>query len=185
MDAAALPIPDSWEIQSLCHRDERGSFAEAFVADQIRDSLDINFVVAQINISISKRNVIRGVHGTHKPSNQMKYVMCVEGRILDCVVDLRPESASFGRWASLILDDHRRNAVLIGAGLGHAFQVLEESATVVYAVNEAYGPSLEYTVDPLDKDLSLPWSNIDSSLMSHRDRNAPSLVQWRDSLPAS
>ncbi len=155
------------------------------MAEQVRESLDVDFVVAQINISFSNRNVIRGVHGTHKPSNQMKYVMCVEGRILDCVVDLRPESASFGRWASLILDGHSRNAVLIGAGLGHAFQVLDESATVVYAVNEAYNPSLEYTVDPLDKDLALPWSDVDSSTMSHRDRNAPCLVQWRDSLPAS
>ena len=101
--------------------------------------------------------------------------MCLVGQILDVVVDFRPESPTFGQCEAVLLNDATRNAVFISERLGHGFQVVSQSATVLYATSTPYDPGQEFTVNPLDPGLDLPWVTPLKPVLSDRDLAAPML----------
>jgi len=133
--------------------------------------------VAQLNVSVSQRGVLRGVHAARTPPGQAKYVQCLAGSILDVVVDIRPDSPTFGKHAATILDDVTREAVFIEEGLGHAFCVLSDTATVAYATSTPYDPEAEFGINPLDPELALPWPSGLRLILSEKDQAAPSLAR--------
>ena len=92
------------------HHDERGSFLEAFRGAEFAADLGYDLDVAQVNTSVSRRGVIRGIHYADVPPGQAKYVTCVAGAVLDVVVDLRAGSPGFGRWEAVRLDDVGRRS---------------------------------------------------------------------------
>ena len=102
--------------------------------------------VAQVNCSVSRRGVIRGIHYADVPPGQAKYVTCVSGAILDVVVDLRAGSPGFGSWEAVRLDDESRNALFLAEGLGHGFMALSDQATVIYLCSTPYAPGREHGV---------------------------------------
>ncbi|MFD9944487.1 dTDP-4-dehydrorhamnose 3,5-epimerase family protein [Nonomuraea sp. NPDC059023] len=165
-----LSIDGAWEFTPRVHADPRGAFLEAYrTADLPRP-----FDTVQVNCSVSKAGVLRGVHFADVPPGQAKYVMCVSGAILDVVVDLREGSPDFGRWEAVRLDSDERRAVLIAEGLGHAFLALSEQATVLYLCSSGYNPGGEHGVHPLDPDLGITWP-VDEPLLSDKDAAAPTL----------
>ncbi|MBF8191073.1 dTDP-4-dehydrorhamnose 3,5-epimerase family protein [Nonomuraea sp. K274] len=168
-----LSIDGAWHVTPRVHTDARGSFFEAFRAADLPRPLD----VAQINCSVSKSGVLRGVHFADVPPGQAKYVTCVSGRVMDVVVDLRVGSPGFGRWEAVTLDDETRGAVLVAEGLGHAFMALSEEATVVYLCSQPYNPGAEHGVHPLDPDLGIAWPADVEPVLSDKDAKAPSLEE--------
>jgi len=99
--------------------DDRGAFLEAFRGEEFAADLGYRLEVGQVNCSVSRRGVIRGIHYADVPPGQAKYVSCVRGAILDVIVDIRVGSPSFGAWEAVRLDDAERRAVFISEGLGH------------------------------------------------------------------
>lgn len=159
------------------HSDQRGDFLESFRMSDLGHPFDL----AQVNCSVSRRGVLRGVHFADVPPGQAKYVMCVSGEVLDVVVDLRVGSPTFGQWEAVRLDDVARQGVFIAEGLGHAFLALSESATVVYLCSSAYDPAREHGIHPLDPDLAIEWPIVDTPLLSDKDAAAPTLKEALDS----
>ena len=96
--------------------------------------------VAQVNCSVSRRGVIRGIHYADVPPGQAKYVTCVRGAVLDVVADLRAGSPGFGKWEAVRLDEDSRKAVFLAEGLGHGFMALSDAATVLYLCSTPYAP---------------------------------------------
>jgi dTDP-4-dehydrorhamnose 3,5-epimerase len=168
-----LGIDGAWCHTPRVHTDPRGSFLEAYRAADLPRS----FGLAQVNCSVSHAGVLRGVHFADVPPSQAKYVMCVSGAILDVVVDIRVGSPTFGRWEAISLDDESRRAVFIAEGLGHAFMVLSEQATVVYLCSEPYTPAREHGVHPLDPAIGIEWPAGMEPLLSDRDAKSPSLEE--------
>jgi dTDP-4-dehydrorhamnose 3,5-epimerase len=179
-----MAIGGSWLFSPVSLADSRGLFLEAFSVDAFREATGTSLELAQVNLSVSKMGVIRGVHFTGRTPGQAKYVMCVQGRINDVVVDVRPDSMTFGQWDSAVLDDLERRAVFIEAGLGHAFQVLSDSATVVYITSTPYDPNDEYSISSLDPELDLPWDLSLPPILSTRDSMAPRLADFFGDSPA-
>lgn len=175
-----LSVAGAWLFSPVCHEDTRGEFVESFTAASLAEVGSPDFDVCQLNTSRSHQGVIRGVHASRESWGQAKYVTCAHGVILDCVVDLRVDSPTFGAWDAVMLDDWDRKAVFLQAGLGHAFQVLSETATVVYACSAPYSPAHEFSVNPMDAELSLPWRPGLPSILSERDRAAPDLGSVRN-----
>lgn len=157
------------------HSDLRGTFLEAFTASSIESATGRAFSPVQVNTSVSRRGVIRGIHASRRPPSQAKYVMCVAGAILDVAVDLRYESPTFGQWESIQLDDVSRRAIFIAEGLGHAFCVLSSSATVVYLTSTPFDQKREFNVHPMDEDIAIPWPHEAVPVLSPRDAQAPKL----------
>ena len=153
-------------------RDNRGYFLESFSTSFLP-----KFKVEQMNVSFSQRGTIRGIHYAKNPPGQEKFVHCIEGEILDVVVDLRADSSTFGTWTSVKLSSTIENALYIPNGFGHAFQALSETAKVMYLCSERYNPSNEFGINPLDVDIAIDWP-ISDYIISERDKVAPSLSNY-------
>jgi dTDP-4-dehydrorhamnose 3,5-epimerase len=175
-----LGIEGAWVFTPQLHHDDRGSFAETFRGAEFAADLGYRLEVAQVNCSVSRRGVIRGIHYSDVPPGQAKYVTCVAGAVLDVVVDLRVGSPGFGKWETVRLDDAARTAVFLSEGLGHAFMALTGQATVLYLCSTPYAPGREHGVHPLDPALGIAWplDELDGApVLSQKDEAAPGLEE--------
>jgi dTDP-4-dehydrorhamnose 3,5-epimerase len=172
-----LGIEGAWVYTPQVHQDDRGSFAETFRGAEFAADLGYRLDVAQVNCSVSRRGVIRGIHYADVPPGQAKYVTCVAGAILDVVVDLRAGSPSFGKWEAVRLDAGSRRAVFLAEGLGHAFMALSDGATALYLCSTPYAPGREHGVNPLDPAIGIAWPIGDGldPVLSDKDAAAPTL----------
>ena len=184
MQYRPLTIGGAAEFTPRQHGDKRGLFLEWFRADVLTDALGHRLDLAQANLSLSARGVVRGIHYASVPPGQAKYVTCVSGRVLDVVVDLRAGSPTCGTWDSVVLDDSDRRAVYLSEGLGHGFCALSDQATVTYLCSEPYAPEREHAVNAFDAAIGIDWGIADVTI-SDRDAAAPSLAEARaaDLLP--
>ena len=94
---------------------------------------------------------------------------------MDVVVDIRVESPTYGRWSTVTLDDQSRRAIYISEGLGHAFAVLSDTATLIYLCSTPYTPAVEHTINPLDPAIGITWPTGTLPILSDKDIAAPPL----------
>ncbi|WP_433333621.1 dTDP-4-dehydrorhamnose 3,5-epimerase [Spirillospora sp. CA-294931] len=173
-----LDIEGTFSFTPRVHGDQRGSFHEWFRQDAL-EKVGHRLGLAQANISVSARGVLRGVHYADVPPGQAKYITCVRGAILDVVVDVREGSPTFGSWTSVRLDERSRRCVYVAEGLGHAILSLEDDSTVVYLSSEPYTPSAEHEVHPFDPALAIDWPADVEPVLSAKDAAAPTLAEAR------
>lgn len=173
MEACAGSIEGLWTFTPVLRPDDRGVFLESFKDSVFAEAVGHRFDLKQMNISVSKRGTVRGIHFADVPPGQAKYVQCFDGRILDIVVDIRVGSPTFGRWEAVELDSESRRGLYLSEGLGHAFCALTDSVTVGYLCSEPYAPAHEHGIHPLDTDLALPWPDGADSMLSPKDASAP------------
>lgn len=157
-----LIIPD-------IYRDERGFFFENYREElYLKEGIE-RFV--QDNISYSKQNTLRGLHFQSDPG-QAKLVSCLQGRIWDVAVDLRPHSPTFLQWEAFTLDDQTQMQLYIPIGFAHGFCTLSSDARVTYKVSSPYNPKTEQSIRWNDPKLAIPWP-VQHPLLSPRDRVSP------------
>ena len=127
----ALPISGSWKSCPSVFTDDRGSLHECFHSGQFAAVAGVNLAARQVNCSVSRRAVLRGIRVT-TAAGPAKYVTCLHGAMLDVIVDLRVGSPTFGRSHAEHLDQASRTALYLAPGLGHAFLTLSDEATLLY-----------------------------------------------------
>jgi dTDP-4-dehydrorhamnose 3,5-epimerase len=172
-----LGIDGAWLYEHRVWQDQRGRFFEMFRGKELAQDLGYQLEVAQVNCSVSRQGVVRGIHFADVPPGQAKYVCCVSGSIMDVVVDLRVGSPTFKSWQAVELDDSSGRTLFIAEGLGHAFTALSAEATVVYLCSSPYNPGGEHGVHPLDPDIGIAWPDSASVILSGKDAAAPGLEQ--------
>ena len=159
--------------------DSRGSFTEIFS----KRFLDYNglgfFSIAQVNLSVSKKNTFRGIHFSNSKKLQHKLVMCIEGAISDFVVDTREGSPTFGQVDRFELDSKSRKIVFIPAGCGHGFYSKMNNTKILYAQSSEYSPHEEFEIFCLDEFLNLNLGNVKKLILSEKDRCAKNLEEHR------
>lgn len=175
MKIRRLSIDGVWEIIPDLHGDARGEFLEWYRSDLLAEAVGHPLRLAQANMSVSARGVVRGMHFADVPPGQAKYVTCVRGAVLDVVVDLRRDSETFGRWEGVRLDAGDRRALYIAEGLGHGFCSLADGSTLAYLCSEPYAPGREHAVNPVDAELGIAWP-AERPVLSERDASAPTLA---------
>jgi len=137
MDVVELGVPGAFVVTPRQFADDRGMFCETYTSAAVAAATGQVMEIVQMNLSVSRRGVVRGIHFADVPPGQAKYVTCPAGRIRDVVVDIRVGSPTFGSVATVVLDDVERRAVYVPVGVGHAFCALSEQAVVTYAVSSA------------------------------------------------
>ena len=152
--------------------DTRGDTSE-FFNNLLLPKYFNSFTVTQMLEATSVAGVIRGIHFSAMDNPQYKIVKCIRGSISDVIVDLRPNSSTFGQWEVFELSDQNSGVLFIPHGFGHAYEVLSSTASVIYALDTGFQFEKEYSINPLDKELSLPWTNQMHTL-SEKDANAKS-----------
>ena len=178
MKLTPLGIEGAWLAESPVWNDERGFFREWFKSESIERATGRNFEIEQANISLSSAGTLRGIHYSIAPRGQAKWITCVSGVIQDVIVDIRPDSKTFGKWVGVELNGNSGKAVFISEGLGHGFLALEDNTAVSYLVTTPFSPTDELEINPLDIEIAIDW-RIDLSELeiSEKDKNAPSLAE--------
>ena len=116
----------------------------------------------------SKKNALRGFHFQHK-FLQAKYVNVVKGKILDCVIDLRKKSKTFGKTFKIILSDKNNLSLYIPEGFAHAYDSYEKENIIYYKLTNYYKPKYEAGINSLDKKLKISWPGK-KFLISKKDK---------------
>ncbi len=166
-------------IRPRVHGDERGFFLESFRSDALAQA-GVELAFVQDNHSRSGYGIVRGMH--FQPG-QAKLVRCVRGAIFDVVVDIRPNSSTFGAWEGHTLDDETHAQLLVPDGFAHGFVVLSELADVTYKVSSYYDASSEGGFRFDDPAVGIEWPIApDRLIASARDTAAPTLAEIRPSL---
>jgi dTDP-4-dehydrorhamnose 3,5-epimerase len=167
-------------IEPQVFGDERGFFVETFSQEAWRDlGVEPDFV--QHNHSRSSKNTLRGLHFQTSPG-QAKLLRCPRGKIFDVAVDLRRDSATYGKWEGYVLDDEKHHQLYVPVGFAHGFCVLSDVADVTYLVSSVYDPETEAGILWNDPEVGVEWP-VDEPLLSARDQQAPTLAEVADDLP--
>ena len=158
--------------------DNRGWFMETYNQRDFND-VGINIVFVQDNQSKSVKGVLRGLH-FQKNFPQAKLVRVIKGAVFDVAVDLRKDSATFGKWHGEILTDEGKKQFLIPRGFAHGFLVLTDEAEFCYKCDELYHPNDEGGIIYNDPDINISWPEIDSPLiLSDKDTKWPTLKELK------
>ena len=142
-------------IEPTVFGDERGYFMETYNYNDFAEAgIDCTFV--QDNQSASKKGVLRGLHfQIHYP--QDKLVRVVNGEVYDVAVDLRPGSATFGKWHGVLLSAENKKQFFVPKGFAHGFIVLSDYAEFCYKVTDFYHPNDEGGLMWNDPKLGVQW----------------------------
>jgi dTDP-4-dehydrorhamnose 3,5-epimerase len=155
--------------------DDRGYFYESYNYDVFRQA-GINSIFVQDNQSRSTRGVLRGLHYQRGAYAQAKLVRCIEGEVLDVVVDIRESSPTYGQSFSLVLSAENKKQLFIPRGFAHGFLVLSETAEFFYKCDNFYSKSSEGGLLYNDPALNIDWQmDISQVLLSDKDKVNPTL----------
>lgn len=170
MKVHRVPLEGLLVLEPVRHEDGRGYFLETYKEEIYREA-GVRAAFVQDNLSHSRRNVLRGLHYQKR---QGKLVTVVRGEIFDVAVDIRPDSASFGRSHATRLSADMPRQLYIPPGFAHGFCVLSEEADVWYKTTDVYRPGEEGGVRWDDPDLEIDWP-VREPIVSERDRRNPLL----------
>ncbi|MBE6017402.1 MAG: dTDP-4-dehydrorhamnose 3,5-epimerase [Lachnospiraceae bacterium] len=171
-------------IEGLCvitpavHGDERGYFMETYSLRDMEEN-GITTVFVQDNQSMSRKGVLRGLHfQKHYP--QEKLVRVINGSVFDVAVDLRKDSATYGKWFGLELSADNKKQFLIPKGFAHGFLVLSDTAEFVYKCDDFYHADDEGGIAWNDPEIGIKWPGITDAgtmedgtelIISEKDKN--------------
>ena len=159
-------------IQHKKHGDSRGFLRETFRKKIIKwDELIFDYTTT------SKRNVLRGFHFQHK-FKQAKYVSVLKGKILDCVVDLRKKSKTFGKSFSIELSENNCKSLYIPEGFAHAYYSFSKLNIIYYKLSNYYHPEYEDGILWNDKSLKVKWPTKKPTV-SKKDKILKTFVEFK------
>jgi dTDP-4-dehydrorhamnose 3,5-epimerase len=169
-------LPGVLVLTADIYRDSRGAFLETWNQARMAEA-GLPSTWVQDNYSISKKNVIRGIHyQTIQP--QGKLVRVAQGAVLDVAVDLRRHSATFGKHVAVELTGENGQMLWIPEGFGHGFLALSDVVGFAYKVTNYYCPAGERTLLWNDPDLAIPWPvTPEDAIVSGKDLQGITLRQ--------
>lgn len=178
MDFHSTPLKDCFYISPAVFRDHRGVFLESYRKKRFNEGTGLEIDFVQDNQSVSTRGVLRGLHFQKGKHAQAKLVRVIYGEVLDVVVDLRPESPSFKKSFSILLNDKNHHQLFIPQGFAHGFLTLSEVSVFSYKCDRYYSPGAESGVVYNDPELDIDWGMPEEELiLSEKDKQLPTLKE--------
>jgi dTDP-4-dehydrorhamnose 3,5-epimerase len=164
-------LPGAYVIELEKRGDDRGFFARVFCRNEFRQAgLVTEF--AQVNNSLSReQGTLRGMHYQLPPRAETKIVRCIRGALWDCIVDLRPQSPTFGKWFAETLSAENRKMLYVPKGLAHGFITLEPDTEAFYFADEFYSPEHERGLRWNDPKFAIRWP-AEPRVISEKDAAA-------------
>ena len=144
--------------------DDRGNFFESYNL-KLFNFHNHDFPFIQDNQSESSFGVLRGIHFQKDPYAQTKLVRVIYGEIQDVAIDLRPNSSTYLKYVSIILNDKNKKQLYVPRGFGHAFLVLSKKAIVSYKVDSFYNKNYDSGIKYDDPKLNINWELTNSEII--------------------
>jgi len=172
-----LDLKGAYRIENFSVGDNRGGFTKCFEKD-IYSAGGIEFSLNETFVSVSAINVIRGLHfQIHNP--QAKLVCVPKGKVYDVLVDLRPDSETFGQWRGFELSGENHCALYIPRGFAHGFAALEDNTLMLYQCDGAYDQPTDSGIRFDDPDIGVVWPvAAEDAIHSQRDLGLMSLKEY-------
>ncbi|MFP4470601.1 MAG: dTDP-4-dehydrorhamnose 3,5-epimerase [Bacteroidales bacterium] len=172
MEIIKTDIKDLLIIKPRVFEDDRGYFFESYNREKfLAHGIDVTFV--QDNESRSVKNVLRGLHFQNPPYSQGKLVRVMRGSVLDVAVDLRKDSPTYGKWASIVLSAKNKWMYWVPEGFAHGFRTLEDDTVFFYKCTNIYNKESEGSIAWNDPDLNIDWGQGEMPVLSEKDQQAP------------
>ncbi|MDR0385107.1 MAG: dTDP-4-dehydrorhamnose 3,5-epimerase [Prevotellaceae bacterium] len=177
MEFKEIFIKGAFLLKPKIFGDSRGYFFESFNKKEFEENIGaVNFV--QDNESESSVGVLRGLHFQKGKYAQAKLVRVIKGAVLDVIVDIRPDSPTFGKHFSIELTEKNKLQLFLPRGMAHGFVVMENNTVFAYKVDNVYSPENESGILYNDPDLSINWQLPESSLiLSDKDKKLSTLKE--------
>lgn len=161
-------------VEITKQKDDRGYFNKVFSQTTFHDA-KLNHSWAEINISRTyKKGTLRGLHFQIAPSEEIKLVTCLTGRIYDVVVDIRPQSNQFGQWRCFELSEENGLSIYIPKGFAHGFQALQDNCILSYMISCNYNKDFSRGIGYNDPTLKIDWP-LPVTCISFQDKTWPLL----------
>jgi dTDP-4-dehydrorhamnose 3,5-epimerase len=168
MKATRLAIPDVVLLEPTVFDDARGCFFESFSLREFQRLVSVNADFVQDNHSVSRKNVLRGLHFQLPPHEQGKLVRVVAGAIFDVAVDIRQNSPTYRHWVSQHLSAPNRRQIWIPPGFAHGFLAMEDNTEVLYKTTDYYDRATERVIPWNDPGIGITWP-VESPILSEKD----------------
>lgn len=169
-------------IEPTVFGDDRGFFFESYSKKDFEE-VGIPFEFVQDNHSKSKKGVLRGMHFQYE-NTQDKLVRVVAGSVYDVVVDLRKNSATFGKWYGVVLSAQNKRQFFVPKGFAHGFLTLEDNTEFLYKCTDYYAPQYDSGILWNDKDVAVDWRlnefgiSEEELTLSEKDRKQKTLKEY-------
>lgn len=178
-DFQELDLKGAFKIQPFYATDERGGFVKDYNIDMFK-AHGIEHELKEVFYTISKKGVIRATH-FQLVKQQAKLVRCISGHVYDVIVDLRPDSPTFGQWRGFDLTGENQVELYIPQYFGHGYLVLEDSV-VSYKCGEVFYGDGDSGIMYNDTDINIQWpfekiGGIENMIISEKDKN---LMSFKD-----
>jgi dTDP-4-dehydrorhamnose 3,5-epimerase len=171
-------LPDVLVVEHEVFEDDRGFFMEAYRADQFAEhaGLGLPSTFVQLNHSRSVRGVVRGLHFQWDPP-MGKLMRVVRGEAFLVAVDIRPDSATLGRYESIIASERNHLQLWAPASFARGFCALSDVVEVEYLTTGTHNPAAESGVRWDDPRIGIDWP-VREPILSRKDADAQSLAEW-------
>jgi dTDP-4-dehydrorhamnose 3,5-epimerase len=161
-----------WVIDPTPHEDDRGRFLRAWCAREFAEhGIDFHPVQANVGLSVRK-GTIRGMHLQVAPALEAKLIRCTKGTMFDVVLDLRPNSASYGKWHGEELNAKNGRMLYVPERCAHGYQTLDDDTEMFYMTSQYYSPSAACGVRFDDPAFGIKWP-LTATAVSEQDRSWP------------
>ena len=158
-------------IEPKIFKDSRGYFFESFNQREFNNITGLNVNFVQDNEALSDKGVLRGLHFQKDEFAQAKLVRVIKGCVQDVVVDIRPNSKTFGKYFSIMLSGENKKQLFVPKGFAHGYCVLEDNTLFEYKCDNYYNSESEGGILFNDKDLNIDWNlDKDEILLSDKDK---------------
>ena len=154
------------------HEDSRGRFMRVWCAQEFAEH-GLDFLPIQANMGFSiRKGTVRGMHFQEAPAVEAKLVQCIRGAMFDVVLDLRPESSSYGKWHGVELSPDNGRMLYVPERCAHGYQTLEDCTEMYYMTSAPYAPASARGVRVDDPAFRIQWPLV-ATVISEQDRNWP------------
>ncbi|SHJ58735.1 dTDP-4-dehydrorhamnose 3,5-epimerase [Maribacter aquivivus] len=165
-------------LQPKIFKDSRGSFFEIFKKKELEQHLGFKIDFVQENKSISKKGVLRGLHFQTGEAAQAKLISVQKGEVLDVIVDIRPESLTYGHHVKINLSDQNFTSIFIPKGMAHGFLSISNEVVFTYLCDNYYNQNMESGILYNDSDLAIDWGYTSSEfIVSEKDLILPTFKE--------
>ena len=169
MQVVKTVIPDVLILEPKVFGDDRGFFFESFNQQTFQNLTGVNAQFVQDNHSKSAANVLRGLHYQIEQA-QGKLVRVTAGEVFDVAVDIRRQSATFGKWVGVHLSAENKRQLWVPPGFAHGFVVLKDNTEFLYKTTDYYAPQHERCIRWDDPAIAIEWPIAQPPILSGKDQ---------------
>jgi dTDP-4-dehydrorhamnose 3,5-epimerase len=162
-------IPDVLILEPKVFGDDRGFFFESFNQQTFQNLTGVKANFVQDNHSKSAANVLRGLHYQIEQA-QGKLVRVSAGEVFDVAVDIRRQSATFGKWVGVMLSAENKRQLWVPPGFAHGFVVLKDNTEFLYKTTDYYAPQHERCIRWDDPAIGIEWPMTQAPILSVKDQ---------------